>query len=222
MSYQFDWSVLWTYRLDLLEGAGMTLLLSLAGLTGAVMLGVIAGTSSLSKRAPLRHAAIAYVEGARNVPLLVHIYVWYLGLSSLRLPAFWCASLALAIYSGAYVAEIVRAGVQSVPKGQMAAGLASGLTSGQALRHIVYPQALRIVAPSLAGLFSQLIKDSSLASVVSVAELTFQAGAIEGVTFRTFEAYIGISLIYLVIVTVISQATLLLLRGRAGLFAEPS
>ncbi|MBV8649855.1 MAG: ABC transporter permease subunit, partial [Alphaproteobacteria bacterium] len=101
MSYQFDWSVLWTYRLDLLEGAGMTLLLSLAGLTGAVMLGVIAGTGSLSKRAPLRRAAIAYVEGTRNVPLLVHIYLWYLGLSSLRLPAFWCASLALAIYSGA-------------------------------------------------------------------------------------------------------------------------
>jgi His/Glu/Gln/Arg/opine family amino acid ABC transporter permease subunit len=222
MSYQFDWSVLWTYRADLLEGAGLTLLLSLAGLGGAVVLGIIAGTFSLSRRRLLRRAAIAYVEGARNVPLLVHIYVWYLGLSSLRLPAFWCASLALAIYSGAYVAEIVRAGVQSVPKGQMAAGLASGLTSGQALRHIVYPQALRIVAPSLAGLFSQLIKDSSLASVVSVAELTFQAGAIEGITFRTFEAYIGISLIYLVIVTAISQVTLLLLRGRAGLFAEPS
>ena len=103
----------------------------------------------------------------------------------------------------------------------MAAGLASGLTPRQALCHIVYPQALRIVAPSLAGLFSQLIKDSSLASVVSVGELTFQAGAIEGITFRTFEAYIGISLIYLVVVTVVSQGTLLLLRGRAGMFSEP-
>src|SRR5271169_150621 len=124
MSYEFDWSVLWTYRASLLEGAGLTLLLSLAGLGGAIVLGILAGTGSLSRRAGVRGAAIFYVEGARNVPLLVHIYVWYLGFSSLRLPAFWCASFALAIYSGAYVAEIVRSGVQSVPKGQMAAGLA--------------------------------------------------------------------------------------------------
>ncbi len=149
------------------------------------------------------------------MPLLVHMYFWYLGLTALRLPAFWCGVLALAIYSGAYVAEIVRAGIQSVPAGQTAAGLASGLSPRQILIHIVYPQALRIVAPSLAGLLSQLIKDSSLASVISVGELTFAAGAIEGDTFRTFEAYIGVTVLYLVTVTAISQATLRTLRGRA-------
>ena len=86
MSYQFDWSVLWIYRLALLEGAAMILLLSLVGLGGAVVLGTVAGTGSLSRHAGLRRTAIAYVEGARNVPLLVHIYAWYLGLTTCACP----------------------------------------------------------------------------------------------------------------------------------------
>jgi His/Glu/Gln/Arg/opine family amino acid ABC transporter permease subunit len=222
VSYHFDWSVLWTYRADLVAGAGMTLLLSLVGLAGAAAIGIVAGAAGAGRRRLPRLAALAYVETARNIPLLVHVYVWYLGLASLRLPAFWCASLALMIYCGAFLAEIVRAGIASVPAGQSAAGLAAGLAPRQVMRHIVYPQALRIVAPSLAGLSSQLIKDSSLASIVSVAELTFEAGAIEGATFRTFEAYIGISAIYLVIVTVAAQGTLFLLRGRAGRRLAPA
>jgi His/Glu/Gln/Arg/opine family amino acid ABC transporter permease subunit len=213
MAYQFDWSVLWQYRGPLLEGLLYTLGLSLLGLCGASVLGVVVGTGGTSLRRTRRRLCAGYVEICRNIPLLVHMYFWYLGLSALKLPSFWCAILALSIYSGAFVAEVVRTGIQGVPRGQEAAGLASGLTRRQTLRYIVYPQALRIVAPSLAGIFSQLIKDSSLASVISVAELTFQAGAIEGTTFRTFEAYIGITLAYLTIVTTISQATLLLFRG---------
>lgn len=215
MHYEFDWSVLWRYRWALLHGLGLTVALSLIGLFGALALGIAAGTVATGERRWLRALAAGYVELARNVPLLVHIYAWYLGLTSLRLPAFWCAVLALASYSGAYVAEIVRSGIQSVSAGQRDAGLASGLAAAQVLRHIVYPQALRIVAPSLAGIFSQLIKDSSLASVISVAELTFQAGAIEGDTFRTFEAYIGISVLYFLVVTAISRSALLIF-GRAG------
>jgi ABC-type amino acid transport system permease subunit len=132
--------------------------------------------------------------------------------------------LGLSLYSGAYVAEVVRAGIGAVGRGQMQAGLATGLTRLQTMRLIVYPQALRIIAPSLASLFSQLIKDSSLASVIAVAELTYEAGAIEGQTFRTFEAYITISLIYLVLVTAASQLLLLIPGSRseaaAGRFAD--
>ena len=214
MSYSFDWSVLWRYREQLLEGFALTLALSMMSLIGAIAVGVLAGAAGEGERRWPRAMAVTYVEIARNVPLLVHLYVWYLGLSALKLPAFWCGVLGLSLYSGAYVAEIVRSGLQGVPAGQRAAGLASGLTPREVLHHIVYPQALRIVAPSLAGLFSQLIKDSSLASVISVAELTFVAGAIEGDTFRTFEAYIGITVLYLVAVTVISQITLRTLRSR--------
>lgn len=215
MRYQFEWGVLWLYRRELLRGFLVTLGLSATGLAGATVLGICIGTGSTSQRRWPRIACGGYVELCRSIPLLVHMYFWYLGLAALKVPSFWCAVLALTFYSGAFVAEVVRSGVQSVPQGQWAAGLASGLTRRQTLHHIVYPQAARIVAPSLAGIFSQLIKDSSLASVISVAELTFRAGAIEGVTFRTFEAYIGVSLLYLVIVTTISQATLFLFHRRA-------
>ena len=215
MRYQFEWGVLWRYRGQLLHGFAVTLALSGAGLAGAVLVGTLVGTGSVGERRWLRAAGGAYVEFCRSIPLLVHLYFWYLGLTALRVPSFWCAVLALTFYSGAFVAEVVRAGILSVPEGQGAAGLASGLSRWQTLRYIVYPQAARIIAPSLAGVFSQLIKDSSLASLISVAELTFQAGAIEGETFRTFEAYLGISLLYLVIVTTISQATLLLFHRRA-------
>jgi His/Glu/Gln/Arg/opine family amino acid ABC transporter permease subunit len=215
MRYQFEWGVLWQYRCELLHGFLVTLGLSLAGLAGAAVLGIFIGAGGVSERRWIRGASGGYVEFCRSIPLLVHMYFWYLGLSALKVPGFWCAVLALTFYSGAFVAEVVRSGIQSVPQGQWAAGLASGLTRRQTLRSIVYPQAARIVAPSLAGIFSQLIKDSSLASVISVAELTFQAGAIEGVTFRTFEAYIGVSLLYLVIVSTISQITLFLFHRRA-------
>jgi His/Glu/Gln/Arg/opine family amino acid ABC transporter permease subunit len=214
VEYSFDWSVLWRYRGQLLSGFGLTLALSLLSLAGALAVGLVAGAASASARRASRLISIGYVELARNVPLLVHMYLWYLGLTALRLPAFWCGVLALTLYSGSYVAEIVRSGIQSVPAGQTDAALALGLSARRTLTRVIYPQALRIVAPSLAGLFSQLIKDSSLASVISVGELTFVAGAIEGDTFRTFEAYIGITVLYLIAVTAVSQAALFGLRGR--------
>jgi len=213
LSYAFDWGVLWRYREALLGGLGLTLALSLLGLAGAMVVGLVAGAAGAGERRLPRLVAAGYVELVRNVPLLVHMYFWYFGLTALRLPAFWCGVLGLSVYSGAYVAEIVRAGIQSIPAGQRAAALASGLSPWQVLRFVIYPQALRIVAPSLAGLFSQLIKDSSLASVISVAELTFVAGEIEGDTFRAFEAYIGVTVLYLIVVTVVSQIALRTLRG---------
>jgi ABC-type amino acid transport system permease subunit len=118
--------------------------------------------------------------------------------------------LGLAIYSAAYVGEVVRGGINAVARGQSYAALATGLTRAQTLRFVIYPQALRIIAPSLASLFSQLIKDSSLASVITVAELTFVASAIESDTFRSFEVYITISVFYIVLVVAASNLVLLL------------
>src|SRR5579862_2740035 len=108
VNYDFDWGVLWRYREALASGFVVTLALSLIGLAGAMALGLTAGTASARGGRAARSVAAAYVEVARNVPLLVHMYFWYLGLTALRLPAFWCGVLALAIYSGAYIAEIVR------------------------------------------------------------------------------------------------------------------
>ena len=189
---------------------------SAVALVAALVLGVIVGTAAATGLRVARVAAAIYVEGARNIPLLIHMYFWYMALAFLRLPAFTCAVLGLAIYSGAYVAEVVRSGINGIPRGQTQAALATGLTRVQALRLVIYPQALRIVAPSLASLFSQLIKDSSLASVIAVADLAYQASAIEGETFRTFEVYITISLLYIALVTLASRAVLLLPGVRGG------
>src|SRR5262249_22961604 len=105
LSYSFDLSVLWRYRDQLLDRIRLTLALSIVSLAGALGIGVLAGAAGESERRWVWGLASSYVEVARNVPLLVHLYVWYLGLSALRLPAFWCGVLGLSLYSGAYVAE---------------------------------------------------------------------------------------------------------------------
>jgi His/Glu/Gln/Arg/opine family amino acid ABC transporter permease subunit len=206
MSYRFDWGPIWEARALILDGLVTTVLLSASALVLASIVGLVVGTAASSRHLGLRIGAGAIVELTRNVPLLIHMYIWYIGLAFLRLPPFWCGVLGLAIYSGAYVAEIVRGGIASVPVGQGSAALATGLTPSQALFFVVYPQALRIVAPSLANVFSQLIKDSSLASVIAVMELTYEAGAIEGQSFRTFEIYITICALYLLLVTMVTLA----------------
>lgn len=214
MPYKFDWGPIWANRELIVDGLLMTIALSALGLCLAVVVGVVVGTAGASERKALRGSAAAYVEVMRNIPLLVHMYAWYVGLAFLQLPPFVCAVAALTLYSGAYVAETVRSGIGAVRLGQRQAALATGLTPRQALLLVVYPQALRIITPSLASLFSQLIKDSSLASVITVAELTYQAAAIEGQTFRTFEVYITISLLYLVLVTAVSYGLLLVPGAR--------
>jgi His/Glu/Gln/Arg/opine family amino acid ABC transporter permease subunit len=209
-----DWGPIWEHREQIVDGLATTIALSASGLLGAVVIGLIVGTAGAASRKALRVAAVLYVESVRNVPLLLHIYFWFLGLSALQLPAFLCATLGLSIYSGAYAGEIVRAGLLSLPAGQSEAARALGLRRWQTLRLVLYPQALRVIAPSLASLFSQLIKDSSLASVIAVGELAFEAGAIESDTFRTFEVYTTITVLYLLIVTAVSHAVLWLPGAR--------
>jgi His/Glu/Gln/Arg/opine family amino acid ABC transporter permease subunit len=210
VSYKLDWAPIWSNRDLLIDGFLTTILLSAFALALALVLGLMVGTAGAARARALRAGSAAYVELMRNIPLLVHLYFWYVALAFLRLPPFLCAVLGLALYSGAYVAEIVRSGIGAVPQGQRLAALAIGLSPRQALLFVTYPQALRIIAPSLASIASQLIKDSSLASVITVAELTYQASAIEGQTFRTFEVYIAISLLYLLLVTAVSYGLLLM------------
>lgn len=205
MSYQFDWAPIWQNRQAIIDGLTTTILLSAAGLVLALCLGLVVGTLGASRSRVARVAAALFVECMRNIPLLIHMYFWYMALAFLRLPPFLCAVLGLTFYSSAYVAEVVRAGIGGIPRGQAQAAEASGLRPWQVRFLVIYPQALRNIAPSLASLSSQLIKDSSLASVIAVAELTYQAGSIEGQTFRTFEVYITIALLYLLLVTIVSR-----------------
>jgi His/Glu/Gln/Arg/opine family amino acid ABC transporter permease subunit len=214
MNYRFDWTPIWEQRDLILSGLWMTIAVSLVSLAISIVIGFVVGTGGASGSRSARLGAALFVDTMRNIPLLIHMYIWYMALAFLKLPAFACAVLGLSLYSGAYVAEVVRSGIGAVRRGQMQAALATGLTRLQAFRFIIYPQALRIIAPSLASLFSQLIKDSSLASVIAVAELTYEAGAIEGQTFRTFEVYITISVLYLILVTVASQLVMLVPGAR--------
>lgn len=220
MSYSFDWTPLWDNRALIISGFLMTVCLSVVSLILATVLGVVLGTLGAARNRAARMLSLSWVELVRNVPLLIHMYIWYMALAALKLPIFVCAVLALSIYSSAYVCEIVRAGILALPRRQTEAALATGLTSWQSLRFVVYPQVLRNIAPSLAGVFSQLIKDSSLASVIAVAEITYQAGAIDGQTFRTFEIYALTLVLYLLLVTVVNQSIALLLR-RKGSRAVP-
>jgi His/Glu/Gln/Arg/opine family amino acid ABC transporter permease subunit len=214
--YTFDWNPLWEHRDMLASGFLMTVQLSVVSLFCATLAGIAIGTCSALGPRPVRALAITWVEFVRNIPLLIHMYIWYMALAFLQLPAFACAVLALTIYSSSYVSEIVRAGITSLPRGQRQAAAASGLTPMQSLRLVVYPQVFRAIAPSLASVFSQLIKDSSLASVIAVAEITYQAGALDGLTFRTFEIYAAILVLYLVLVTIVNQALAWVLRRRVS------
>jgi His/Glu/Gln/Arg/opine family amino acid ABC transporter permease subunit len=220
MTYTLQFGPIWANRGLILDGFVTTILLSAAALALAVFIGVVVGTAATARGWMRRSAAAGYVETMRNIPLLIHMYFWYSGLAFLKIPAFWCGVLGLSLYSGAYVAEIVRSGIGMIPSGQRQAALASGLTPQQAMIFVIYPQAIRVIMPSLASVFSQLIKDSSLASVIAVAEITYQASAIEGQTFRTFEIYITVCILYLMLVTLVSNSLTFLSGTRSDGLTE--
>jgi His/Glu/Gln/Arg/opine family amino acid ABC transporter permease subunit len=217
MNYRFDWSVLWTGQSGqwLLDGLLMTLRLSAAAWLLAAALGLLAGALRTGPVQLLRGLATAYVEFFRNVPLLVWMFVWYFAVPPLLpRPAqdwlfdhgleFWAAVLALGVYSGARFAEVLRAGIQSIPRTQVEASLASGLTAVQAYRYVIVPVALRLIIPPLTSESLNLLKNSSVALTISVAELTFQTRQIETYTARAIEALTAGTLIYLALCLVVA------------------
>jgi His/Glu/Gln/Arg/opine family amino acid ABC transporter permease subunit len=219
MAYRFDWSVLWTGQSGewLLDGLLMTLRLSAAAWLLAAALGVVAGALRTGPVRLLRALAGAYVEFFRNVPLLVWMFVWYFAVPPVLPRAaqdwlidhgleFWAAVLALGVYSGARFAEVLRAGIQSIPRTQVEASLASGLTTVQAYRYVIVPVALRLILPPLTSESLNLLKNSSVALTISVAELTFQTRQIETYTARAIEALTAGTLLYLVLCLTIASA----------------
>ena len=212
MNYQFKWSVLWTGQSGewLLSGLLVTLELSALAWVLAVCLGIVSGALRTVPFRPLRMLATAYVEFFRNVPLLVWMFFWYFAVPPL-LPEpmrefllahsleFWAAVFALGVYSGARFSEVLRAGIQSIPKTQMEASVASGLTTAQAYRYVILPVALRLIIPPATSESLNLLKNSSVALTISVAELTFQTRQIETYTAKAIEAFTAGTVIYLVL-----------------------
>lgn len=202
-----NWNVI-TQNLPLfLKGVRMTLTISFLALLVSIPIGGIAGLFRVSRSRFLRTIAAVYVEFFRGVPLLVLLFwiFFVLGRSSFKLGPYWSAVVGLGIFSGAFVAEIVRSGIQSVPRGQMEAARASGMTYIQAMRYVILPQAVRKVLPPLASQFIILIKDSSLVSVISVVELSMVAKNLVATTFRSIEIWTFVGILYFCMTYGLSQ-----------------
>jgi glutamate transport system permease protein len=194
------------YLLDSLPtfwaGFRTTLVLALASYAGALVLGTILAVMRISPAAPARAAGLSYVEWFRNVPLLVLMFVAILCLPKLgvRVSPFQSALLVLVMYTAAQVCEALRAGVNTVARGQAEAGRALGLTFGQNLRYVVLPQAARSVVPPLGSIFIALVKNTSVASLIGVVDLTFQFGELARDTPKqVMPLLVAVGVCYLVI-----------------------
>ncbi len=186
-------------------GVWVTVKLSLVAGIFAILLGTLAGLARLSPNPALRNLAVTYVELIRGTPLLVQIFIVYFFIGTvLNLDRFTAGVAALAVFTGAYVAEIVRAGISSIHKGQMEAGRSLGMTSAQTMRYVILPQAFKRVLPPLAGQFINLIKDSSLVSVISITDLTKAGREVVSSTFSPFEVWFTVALLYLVLTGTLS------------------
>jgi polar amino acid transport system permease protein len=192
----------------LMMGFILTLKISVASIIFAIIIGTIVGICRLSKEPVTKGLSLAYVELIRNTPLLVQIYIIYFFVGSmLRLSAFTAGTAALAIFAGAYVGEIVRSGIQSIHKGQMEASRSLGMSYAKAMRYIILPQAFKRIIPPLAGQFISLVKDSSLVSVIALADLMFQGQQAVARSYYAFEIYFTVAALYLVMTFALSMAT---------------
>jgi len=194
MTYHFYWPVLWQYRHLLWEGTLLTLQLFALCAVLSLVLGTIFGTMGASHRPGHRLMAEIYVELGRNVPIVVQLFFLYFALG---LDAFSAAVIGLSVHESAYMAEIFRAGILSLPAGQLEAGLATGLSRAATFRYVILPQAFAIIVPPLTTQIIEVLKNSSIASTITITELTFQTQQIETLTFRGFEAATAVTLIYL-------------------------
>lgn len=220
MGFNLDWSVYFQelpeggvfYWEMILSGLGWTLALAACAWVIAMALGIAVGTVRTTDSRLLVGLGNAWVELFRNIPLLVQMFLWYFVLPELIPPLkrwvvaaepahaqFLSAMLCLGLFTSARIAEQVRAGIQSLPRGQRLASQALGLTPAQAYRHVLLPMALRIVIPPLTSETMNLIKNTSIALTIGLAELTFRTREMGEYTFRFFEAFTAATLIYVAI-----------------------
>ncbi|PYN48154.1 MAG: glutamate ABC transporter permease [Candidatus Rokuibacteriota bacterium] len=212
MNYQFKWSVLWSGQSGvwLLQGLITTVEISALAWVLAAALGILSGALRTVPWKPARALATAYVEFFRNVPLLVWMFFWYFGVPPLLPRAvqdwifnhgaeFWAGMFALGVYHGARMSEVIRSGIQAIPRTQFEASVAMGLTTFQAYRLVIVPIALRLIVPPATSESLNLLKNSSVALTISVAELTFQTRQIETYTAKAIEALTAGTVIYLVL-----------------------
>ena len=192
----------------LLMGAGVTVQITALSVGFGLLIGMFVGIARLSTLWPVKMLAAIYVDFIRGTPLLVQIFLIYFALPLLvgqRIDPFIAAITACSVNSGAYVAEIFRSGIQSIDKGQMEAGRSLGMTWAQTMRYIIMPQAFKRIIPPLGNEFIAMLKDSSLVSVIGFEELTRRGQLIIARTYGSFEIWLTVAFIYLVMTFTISR-----------------
>ncbi|HLB14583.1 MAG TPA: amino acid ABC transporter permease [Burkholderiales bacterium] len=226
MKYNWNWGIFWQPAADgsgtwlhyLLVGVVWTLTTALAAWVIALAIGSLVGVVRTTPSRWAIRLGNAYVELFRNIPLLVQMFLWFFVLPEVvpqgvgewikQMPPPWSAFipavLCLGFYTSARVAEQVRAGIQSLPRGQGMAGTAMGLTLPQSYRYVLLPQAYRIIMPPLTSEFLNIIKNSSVALTIGLLELTARARAMQEFTFQVFEAFTGATVIYILVNIVIA------------------
>lgn len=222
MTYVFQFGIVFDRFHELLQGAWLTVQLSAVSMVFGLSLAIVCAFLRTAGPRPVRWIVAAYVEMMRNTPFLVQIYVIFFSLPAfgLRFEANQAAVVAMVVNLGAYATEIIRAGIQSVPIGQIEAGRALGLTRIQVYRKIVLFPAVKAVYPALASQFILLLLGSSVVSAISAKELTAIANTLQSTTFRAFEVYIVVTVMYLAIAVAFrgffaSVYWLVFVRGRS-------
>jgi His/Glu/Gln/Arg/opine family amino acid ABC transporter permease subunit len=217
----FSWLAIWQGLPYLLQGAGLTIMISAVAMLLALILGMVVALASQLPWRPARGLVRAYVEAFRNTPLLIQIFIVYFGLPQLgvRLSPFLSGLSALTLYTAAYNTEIFRAGLEAVPKGQHEAARSTGLTPLQEAVHVIIPQAIRISFPALGNNLVSLVKNSSLVSIIGMVELMFVANDISFNNFRSFEIYGAAAILYVILVLTLTKIlnlteSRILVRGR--------
>ena len=192
----------------LLEGALVTIKITALSVGFGLLIGLVASIARMSKLGLVKMLASLYVDFIRGTPLLVQIFIIYFALpmiTGVRVDPLVAAITACSINSGAYVAEIFRAGIESIDKGQMEAGRSLGMTWGQTMYYIIVPQAFKRVIPPLGNEFIAMLKDSSLVSVIGFEELTRRGQLIIARTYGSLEIWLSVAVIYLAMTFVISR-----------------
>jgi polar amino acid transport system permease protein len=204
-----NWDQVWGYRVTFLNGWAATIGISAAALVLSTIVGSLAALARRSSFLPLRYTAAAYVETVRGLPLVVLVLFGFYGIAN---AIGWNDRISvgiviLSLFSGAYIAEIIRAGIESVGRSQWDSARAIGLTNAQTYRFVIFPQVMRQILPPVAGQFSSLIKDSSLLYIIGIPELTFAANQINSATYSTFESFVPLGVCYLVLTLPVSLWT---------------
>jgi polar amino acid transport system permease protein/putative glutamine transport system permease protein len=200
----FDFSVIFDNWALFARGTWLTIVIAVAAIAAGFLISIPVALMALSHRRPLRWVATAYVEWFRNIPFIVVLYLFFYGLPffGVRLPEAIVGAIALAFFASSYFAEIIRGAILAVPKGQMEAARAIGMSYFQGLREIVAPQTVRLLLPPSTNTSISMVKETSVLSTITVAELTYQGLVVQGETFAPFEVFLTTAAVYWVVTAV--------------------